>query len=60
MFWHEMLDPARLIGIGLILLDLLVINLFSKGTEHESNYESYTLGAIFQQKSPLDNLLTGK
>ncbi len=60
MFWHEMLDPARLIGIGLILLDLLVINLFSKGTEHESNYESYALGTTFQQKLTLDNLLTSK
>jgi small multidrug resistance pump len=34
MFWQEALDWPRLTGIGLILLGILVINLFSKVTAH--------------------------
>lgn len=34
MLWHETLDWARVIGIGLILLGILVINLFSKVAAH--------------------------
>jgi small multidrug resistance pump len=32
MIWHEALDWARVTGIGLILLGILIINLFSKIT----------------------------
>jgi len=34
MIWQETLDWARVIGIGLILIGILVINLFSKATAH--------------------------
>ena len=34
MIWHEALDWARVTGIGLILLGILIINLFSKVTAH--------------------------
>lgn len=34
MIWGETLDWARIIGIGLILLGILVINMFSKVTTH--------------------------
>ena len=32
MIWQETLDWARVIGIGLILIGILIINLFSKTT----------------------------
>ena len=32
MIWHETLDWARVTGIGLILIGILIINLFSKTT----------------------------
>ena len=32
IIWHEVLDWARITGIGLILLGILIINLFSKVT----------------------------
>ena len=32
IIWHETLDWARVTGIGLILLGILIINLFSKIT----------------------------
>jgi small multidrug resistance pump len=34
MIWDETLDWARITGIGLILLGILIINLFSKVTAH--------------------------
>lgn len=34
MIWQEALDGPRLTGIGLILLGILIINLFSKVTTH--------------------------
>jgi small multidrug resistance pump len=34
MLWNETLDWARITGIGLILLGILIINLFSKATVH--------------------------
>jgi small multidrug resistance pump len=34
MIWQETLDWARVIGIGLILIGILIINLFSKVTAH--------------------------
>ena len=34
MIWQEALDGPRLTGIGLILLGILIINLFSKVTAH--------------------------
>jgi small multidrug resistance pump len=34
MIWHETLDSARLIGIEVILLGILVVNLFSKVKEY--------------------------
>jgi len=34
ILWHETLDWARVSGIGLILLGILIINLFSKVTAH--------------------------
>jgi small multidrug resistance pump len=34
LLWQETLDWARVIGIGLILLGILVINLFSKVAAH--------------------------
>jgi small multidrug resistance pump len=34
MIWQEALDLPRLTGIGLILLGILIINLFSKVTAH--------------------------
>jgi len=34
MIWHEPLDWARVTGIGLILLGILVINMFSKVPTH--------------------------
>ena len=34
IIWQESLDWARLTGIGLILLGILIINLFSKVTTH--------------------------
>jgi multidrug transporter EmrE-like cation transporter len=34
MIWQEVLDWPRLAGIGLILLGILIINLFSKATTH--------------------------
>ena len=34
MIWNETLDWARIAGIGLILLGILIINLFSKATAH--------------------------
>jgi small multidrug resistance pump len=34
IIWYEALDWARVTGIGLILLGILIINLFSKITAH--------------------------
>jgi small multidrug resistance pump len=34
MIWHEPLDWARVTGIGLILLGILVINMFSRVPTH--------------------------
>ena len=34
MIWQETLDWARVTGIGLILIGILIINLFSKATAH--------------------------
>ena len=34
MIWDETLDWARITGIGLILLGILIINMFSKVTTH--------------------------
>jgi len=34
MIWHEPLGTARVTGIGLILLGILVINMFSKVPTH--------------------------
>ena len=34
ILWQESLDWARVTGIGLILLGILIINLFSKATAH--------------------------
>lgn len=34
MLWNETFDWARITGIGLILLGILIINLFSKATVH--------------------------
>ena len=34
IFWNESLDWARVVGIILIILGILVINLFSKATAH--------------------------
>jgi small multidrug resistance pump len=34
LIWQEALDGARITGIGLIILGILIINLFSKATPH--------------------------